>query len=171
MRHMMHGLVLTTALAGAAAAQEATAGDLTIEAPFALATLPNQPVGGGYMTIANGGAAEDRLVAVATPAAGRTEIHEMAMDGDVMRMRPLDDGLPIPAGGTVTLEPGGAHVMFMELAGPLAEGDEIDVTLTFEGAGEVTVTMPVVARGAAGHGSEHGSGHGSGHGTAEGGGQ
>ncbi|SES35446.1 hypothetical protein SAMN04490244_1123 [Tranquillimonas rosea] len=141
--------------------ETATLGDLEIAAPFARATLPNQPVAGGFLTITNTGATDDTLVAASSPAAGRTEVHEMTMDGDVMRMRELADGLPVPAGETVTLEPGGYHVMFVDLAGPLSEGDATEVTLTFEDAGAVTLTMPVMARDATGpeHGvhSDHGS--------------
>lgn len=134
-----------------------TLGDLEISAPFARATLPNQPVAGGFMTLTNTGETDDTLIAARSAAAGRMEVHEMAMDGDVMRMRELEDGLPIPAGETVTLKPGGYHVMFMDLAGPLSEGGSAEVTLTFEKAGEVTVIMPVVARDAGGAAHEHGS--------------
>jgi copper(I)-binding protein len=70
---------------------------------------------------------------------------EMAMDGDVMKMRELPDGLVIPAGETVNLKPGGYHVMFMDITGPLAEGETIKVRLTFEIAGEVDIYMPVGA--------------------------
>lgn len=120
-------------------------GDLVITAPFARATLPNAPVAGGFLTIANDGAQDDRLVAAASAIAGRVEIHEMAMAGDVMRMRELADGLPLPAGETVTLAPGGYHVMFMDLAGPLVEGEALEVTLTFERAGTITVPLAVGA--------------------------
>ncbi len=133
--------------------ETATLGDLTIEAPFAFATLPNQPVAGGFMAITNAGDAPDTLIAASSPAAGRMEIHEMAMDGDVMRMREIEGGLVIPAGETVKLEPGGFHVMFMELSDPMVAGEMTDVTLTFEDAGEVTLTFPVVKRPmGAGHG-------------------
>ena len=133
---------------GPAPAEELTAGDLTISAPFARATLPNQPVGGGYLTIANAGPA-DRLRAAASPAAGTVEIHAMAIEGEVMRMRELADGLPIPPGETVTLEPGGYHLMFRDLAQPFVEGETVEVTLTFDAAGEVAVTLPILAPNAA----------------------
>ena len=141
---------------GSAPQAGVTLGDLEIASPFVRATLPNQPVAGGFLTVTNSGAVDDRLIAARSPAAGRVELHEMAMDGDVMRMRALEDGLAVPAGATVTLRPGGDHIMFMDLAGPLAEGDAAEVTLTFEHAGEVTLTMPVMGRDAApahgGHG-------------------
>lgn len=118
-------------------------GDIVIEAAYSRATLPNQPVGGGFMTVTNKGAEDDVLVAVSTPVAGRGEIHEMAMFGDVMKMREMVDGLPVQAGETVTLEPGGYHLMFMDLAGPFVEGEMVEVTLTFEKAGEVVVPFTV----------------------------
>jgi len=121
----------------------ATLGDLAITGAFSRATLPNAPVGGAYLNITNNGAADDRLVSVSSPAAGVSQIHEMKMDGDVMKMNALPDGLVIPAGQTVKLEPGGYHLMLMELTGPLVEGQSITVTLTFEKAGAVDVQVPV----------------------------
>lgn len=120
-----------------------TVGDLEIAGAFSRATLPNAPVGGGYLTITNKGDADDRLIAVSTPVAGTSQIHEMKMEGDVMRMKELPDGLVIPAGETVKLEPGGYHLMFMELKAPLVEGQSFVVTLTFEQAGTVEVEVEV----------------------------
>lgn len=130
-------------------------GELEISSPFAFATMPNAPVAGGFMTITNSGSGDDRLIGAASDAAGRMEIHEMTMDGDVMKMRELEDGLTVPAGQTATLQPGGYHVMFMDLSGPFTEGQSITVTLTFENSGDVEIVMPVVARvvrGGHGHG-------------------
>lgn len=134
-----------------------TIGDLQVSTPFAFATMPNAPVAGGFMTLTNTGTGDDRLVKVTSDAAARMEIHEMVMDGDVMKMRELEGGLPLPAGETIALQPGGYHVMFMDLAGPLAEGDTVAVTLTFESAGDVEIVMPVMPRMARGG---HGQGHG-----------
>jgi copper(I)-binding protein len=120
-----------------------TVGDLEITGAFTRATLPNAPVGGGYLTITNNGAADDRLVSVSTPLAGTSQIHEMKMEGDVMKMNELPDGLAIPAGESVSLAPGGYHLMFMGLTGPFVEGQSIAVTLTFEKAGTVEVQLPV----------------------------
>jgi periplasmic copper chaperone A len=153
--HAAHG--------GAASGPSWGVGAIGIAHPFARATLPNSPVGGGFMSIGNAGDEDDRLVAVASPAAGRVEIHEMAMEGDVMRMRELEDGLPVPAGETVVLEPGGHHIMFMDLREPLVEGENVDVTLSFENAGEVTVPLaigPTDAGAGTGHGAmDHGQMH------------
>lgn len=136
-----------------------TLGDLEISNGFSRATLPNAPVGGGYITITNKGAEADRLVSVASSVAGVVQIHQMKMDGDVMKMNELPDGVEIPAGGTVALEPGGLHIMFMKLTGPLVEGTKIPVTLTFEKAGSVDVELSVggpAAKGAAEDHSMHG---------------
>lgn len=128
----------------------ATAGSLSLTDGFAFATLPNQPVAGGFMTIANTGDADDRLVAVSSDIADVMQIHTMAMDGDVMVMRELPDGLPLPAGETVVLQPGGFHIMFMQLNGPLVEGETVPVTLTFESGAEVAVDLPIRKKMAAG---------------------
>lgn len=119
------------------------AGDLTVTNPFARATPPRAPVAGGFLTVANHGAEDDRLVSVSAPFSDRAEIHEMAMEGDTMKMRQLPDGLPIPAGQTVELKPGGYHLMFMDLKAPLVEGDVAEITLTFEKAGELVVPLAV----------------------------
>ena len=120
-----------------------TAGDLEITGAFTRATLPNAPVAGGYLTISNTGTTDDRLVSASTPAAGMSQIHEMKMEGDVMKMNELPEGLVLPAGGSVSLAPGGYHLMFMDLTGPLVEGGSITVTLTFEKAGTVDVEIPI----------------------------
>ena len=126
-------------------AMEVVAGDLTLTGAFTRATLPNAPVAGGYVDITNNGVTDDRLISAVSEIAAVTQIHEMSMDGDVMRMRELPMGLLIPAGETEHLKPGGYHVMFMDLTGPLLEGETITVRLNFEVAGEVDVAMPVGA--------------------------
>jgi len=131
-------------------------GPLNISAPFARATLPNAPVGGGFFTIENTGTQADRLISAASSVAGATQVHSMAMEGDVMKMGQLTEGLEIPAGETVVLAPGGAHVMFMGLNQAFVEGETVTVTLTFEKAGSVDLVLPVLATaagGAAGHGA------------------
>lgn len=120
-------------------------GPLNISLPFARATLPNAPVGGGFMTIENFGEEADRLLLVSSDVANETQIHEMAMEGDVMKMRQLVDGLEIPAGETVVLAPGSFHIMFLGLKQAFVEGETIPVTLTFEKAGPVEIMLPVEA--------------------------
>lgn len=119
-------------------------GPVNISLPFARATLPNAPVGGGFMTIENTGTEADRLISVTSDVAAKSEIHEMSMDGQVMKMRALPDGLEIPAGETVTLSPGGFHLMFMGLKGKFVEGQTVNVMLTFEKAGTVELALPVL---------------------------
>lgn len=119
-------------------------GPINISQPLSRATLPNAPVGGGFMTIENTGAEADRLVSITSPASPDVQIHEMAMQGDVMKMRKLADGLEIGAGETVTLAPGGLHLMFMGITQRFVEGETVPVTLTFEKAGTVELELPVL---------------------------
>ena len=100
-------------------------------------------MGGGFLTLTNKGAA-DRLLSVATPAAEAVEIHVMAMEGDVMKMRQLD-ALALAPGQTVELKPGGYHLMLMGLKAPLQVGDQFPLTLKFEKGGEKVVTVRVEA--------------------------
>ncbi|MCJ8139846.1 copper chaperone PCu(A)C [Falsirhodobacter halotolerans] len=130
------------------------AGDLLIGEVFARATLPGAPVGGGYLTIRNTGTTDDVLLAAGLDVAQTSSLHKMEMTDGIMRMAPLDGGLPIPAGGTVDLQPSGNHIMFERLTGPLVEGETLPLTLTFRDAGTVTVPMTVRAINAGG-----GSGH------------
>ena len=130
----------------ASLAQSFATSPITIERPWARASAPGQTVGGGFMTILHQGATEDRLVSATTPIAREVQIHTMNMDGGVMRMRPVEGGLTIPAGGRVVLQPGGLHLMFMELSAPLAAGSTFPVTLRFANAGDIKVEFNVEAR-------------------------
>ncbi|MFC5584339.1 copper chaperone PCu(A)C [Nitratireductor kimnyeongensis] len=116
-------------------------GDLKISHARVRAMLPGQPSGGGYMTIENTGAVDDTLVSLTSTRAGKVEVHTMEMNNDVMVMRPVKDGLTIPAGETVTLEPGGLHVMFMQVERGFQEGEAIPLTLGFEKAGTVDMEL------------------------------
>ena len=116
------------------------------EQPWARATAPQQKVGGAYVTLTS--PADDRLVGVSSPVAGRAEVHEMRMDGNVMRMRELTDGLPLPAGKAVALAPGGYHIMLMELKQPLVAGQVIPVQLRFQTAPPVDLQVRVAPVGA-----------------------
>lgn len=142
-------------MGGAAFAHDYKIGELEILHPHARATPPNAPVSGGYMTIRNGGAAADRLIGGAADFAGKIEIHEMVMDGDVMRMREIEGGLEIPAGGEVVLKPGGYHVMFMRLKEQMKPGERRKVTLKFRDAGAIDVDFSVEEI-KPGHGMDHG---------------
>lgn len=127
--------------------QAVTVGDLELTAGFTRAMLPGQPVGGGFVTITNTGHHDDVLVSAESPTSGRVELHEMAMENNVMKMRPLKDGIPLPAGQTVELKPGGLHLMFMEVKEPFVEGASVPVTFTFKNSGSIEVTLPVAPAG------------------------
>ncbi|QAU46811.1 copper chaperone PCu(A)C [Bradyrhizobium guangzhouense] len=129
-------------------ADEVKAGDLVISQAWSRATPGGAKVAGGFLTIENKGTAPDKLIAVSAEISGKAEIHEMAMDNGVMKMRPLDKGLVIDAGKTVKLAPGGNHLMLQQLKGPFKEGDKVPVTLEFEKAGKVTVSLDVQGVGA-----------------------
>ncbi|MBX9752631.1 MAG: copper chaperone PCu(A)C [Roseococcus sp.] len=151
-------LILTTALlplAMPAHAQQAATelGALRIVNPWTRAAGQGMQ-GGGFLTIRNTGATPDRLVGASSPAAGRLELHTHIRDGDVMRMRPVND-IPVPANGEVTLQPGGLHLMLIGLTQPMNVGQSIPVTLRFEGAGEVTIQLAVQAAGARQSGHRH----------------
>ena len=120
-------------------------GDIAISGGFAKAMLPGQPVGGGYLTIHNGGSAADRLVSVTSAAAGKVELHEMTMENNVMKMRELKDGIAVAAGATVTLAPNGLHLMFRQVKTPFKKGETVAITLTFEKAGTVDLMLPVLS--------------------------
>lgn len=145
---------------GAHAAQPAAAvtiGALELSGPFTRATLPGAKVGGGFMTILNTGETDDLLVSAVSPAAKDVQIHEMKMEGEVMQMRELADGLVIPAGSTVTLQPGGLHIMFMGITAPFVKGTTVPLTLTFEKAGSVDLQLAVEAVGADAPAHDHGT--------------
>ncbi|MBO6676882.1 MAG: copper chaperone PCu(A)C [Rhizobiales bacterium] len=135
-------------------------GDLELSNLRVIETPPNARNAGGFLTIMNMGDSDDRLVAAFSPAAERVELHTMTMDGDVMRMRELEDGIALPAGEMVELAPGGLHVMFIGLTGPFVAGETVAVTLTFESGASQDLTLPVIERAMemnhGGHGT-HGS--------------
>ena len=124
---------------GAAVAQVAK-----VEAAWARPTVAGQSAGGGYLKIA-GGATADRLLSATAPVAKQTELHTMSMDGDVMRMRPIE-AVPVPARQMVELKPGGMHLMLVGLAKPLAAGSTFPLTLRFEKAGDITVQVKVATQ-------------------------
>lgn len=139
-------VAILTALSGKVRAgdqEPVKVGDIEISRGWVRAMLPAQKVGGGYLAIVNNGAAGDRLVSAASPAAKKVEIHSMEVVNDVMTMRPVEGGLEIAPGATVELKPGGLHLMFMAVAEPFADGASVPVTLEFEKAGKVEIDLPV----------------------------
>jgi hypothetical protein len=142
-------LLVAAVLAMAVPAADARAGDLAIEVPWARATPPGATVGAGYMVIRDTGKAGDRLVGAATPVAAMVQVHEVESVGGEMRMRERP-AVEIPPGGSVRLEPGGLHLMLVDLARPLVAGERVPLTLVFEKAGRVTVELAVAPPGAPG---------------------
>jgi hypothetical protein len=131
-----------------AAATTYRLGALVVEAPWTRATPGGAKVAGGFLRITNSGSAPDRLVGGAFAASARVEVHEMAIADGVMKMRELKLGLEIKPGETVELKPGGYHVMFMDLARQLKEGETVAGTLVFEKAGRIDVMFRVAPIGA-----------------------
>lgn len=130
------------------------------EQAWARATAPQQKVGGAYVTLIS--PADDQLVGVSTPIAGRAEVHEMRMDGNVMRMREVEGGLALPAGKVVALAPGGYHIMLMDLKQPLVAGQVIPMQLRFRSAPPLDLQVKVAPVGASappGAGASAPSGH------------
>jgi copper(I)-binding protein len=139
---------IAASLVSPAQAAEVTAGTLKISAPWARATPKGASVGGGYMTITNTGTVSDRLIGGASNISERFEVHEMSMDGGVMRMRDMAKGIEIKPGQSVEFKPGGYHVMFMGLKEQLMQGKHFKATLQFEKAGKVDVDFDIQGVGA-----------------------
>ena len=129
-------------LAGAAGA--AHAGDIALEHPWSRATPAGAPVAAGYVTLKNSGAAADKLVSATADVAGKVEVHEMAMDNGVMKMRQIP-GIEIPAGQTLALKPGSYHVMLLDLKQQVKDGDTVPITLEFVGLDNKKHTMEIKA--------------------------
>jgi copper(I)-binding protein len=135
-------------LGGSATAEDARIGALEIVHPWTRATPKGASNGAAYATIKNTGSTPDRLVGGTVTGAARVEVHEMTMDGNVMRMRELKGGLEIKPGEAATLKPGGIHLMLLDLKAPLQRGKPVKGTLVFERAGTVEVQYDVEAVGA-----------------------
>lgn len=135
--------------ARASAASDYDLGAIHISQPWARATPKGATAGAGYMTITNKGATPDKIICISDDASTQCQIHTMTMEGGVMKMRPVEGGLEIKPGESVTLKPGGDHVMFRDLKQPLVQGQSVKATLKFERAGTVDVDYPVLAIGAA----------------------
>ncbi|KRC18336.1 copper chaperone PCu(A)C [Acidovorax sp. Root217] len=137
------GLTLCALLAAPALAQVS---DVKVEGAWARASVPGQKGTGAFMKLTAPQGA--RLVSASSPAAGVTEVHEMKVDGDVMRMRAVPV-LDLPAGKAVELKPGGFHVMLLDLKAPLAKDSTVPLTLTFKDAkgveSKLELTVPVAA--------------------------
>ncbi len=138
-----HGIVIQAAETAGVQAQQ----------PWARATAPGQTVGAAYVTLTS--PAADRLVGGSSTVASSVQVHEMSMDNGIMRMRPLKNGLVLPAGQPTPLEPGGYHLMLMGLKTPLVAGQTFPLQLRFEHAPPMTVEVKVAPIGARGPDTDH----------------
>jgi len=136
--------LVTVVLLASAASLPAWAAQISVTDAWVRATMPGQPVGGAYMQIRSD--ADARLIGVSSSVVPRVEVHEMTMDGDMMRMREVK-AVELPKGKTVSLEPGGFHIMLMNLNKPIVVGDSIPLTLVIESDGKrQTVEVKAEAR-------------------------
>jgi len=147
------GLLLAAlVVASVAAGCSSGSASILVADPWVRASSAMASAGAAYMTIENSGSAADALIGASSPAATTVEVHEtVAMgspapdassDGGMMGMQPVKR-LEIPAGGSVELKPGSYHIMLIGLKQDLKVGDSIEITLTFEKVGEITVTAAV----------------------------
>jgi hypothetical protein len=142
-RKILMALATCVAAAAAAMANDFKAGAITIDDPWARASIGDAPNTAAYMKIENSGDAPDRLVAVKSDKAQHLMLHESRMEGDVMKMVHLDGGIEIPAHGSAELKPLGLHVMVMGLEAPLKDGETLPLTLVFEKQGDVAIEAKV----------------------------
>jgi hypothetical protein len=126
-----------------AQADPSQATGLELSAPFAYPFKSGEPVGVTYLNITNHGPKDDRLVSAHTVVAARVETHETVEEDGVVRMLHRKDGFALPTGTSLTMEPGGHHLMLMELKADLVEGHPYELTLEFEKAGTMTIQVPV----------------------------
>jgi len=154
------GIALAWAQLPATPAQAAdyTIGEIHISQPWARATPKGASSGAAYLTLTNNGTMPDRLSCVSSNASAECQIHSMTMDNGVMKMRPVEGGLEIKPGETVTLKPAGFHIMLVDLKHPLEQGHDVEAKLKFEHAGTVDVEFPIAAIGAPAPGAGAGGG-------------
>lgn len=145
--------VMALALASCSGSKSAPA-DIQVSDAWARATVAGQPGAAVYLTIVNHGQGDDRLVGASTPAATSATLHSNSSEGGVMRMRPIEDGIAVPGGATVKLQPSGNHAMLAGLSAPLAKGSSFPLTLDFERSGQRQVSVEVRDPSAASGGME-----------------
>jgi hypothetical protein len=169
LRSTSGGIAATVGLFGAAlllaqfsispaAAADYDVGSMHISQPWARATPKGADDGAGYMTITNKGSMPDRVSCVSADVSKQCQIHSMTMESGVMKMRPVENGLEIKPGETVTLKPGSYHMMFVDLKHPLEQGKSVEAELKFDQAGTVKVEYPIAAIGAPAPGAAAGGG-------------
>ena len=139
----------------------AQSSSIQVANPWAPATPSGAKTGAVYMTIDNKLSIADRLTGLSSEVAKKLQIHETKTDKGITKMREISGGLPVPVGGSVVLKPGGYHVMLIDLNKPLKAGETFPLTLVFEKAGNISITVPVQSLGATGatHDGMPGMGH------------
>ncbi|HEU5134516.1 MAG TPA: copper chaperone PCu(A)C [Steroidobacteraceae bacterium] len=141
-------LLAASALAVAVHAHHYSIGNLVIGHPWSRPTASGMPTGVAYLSITNHGPLEDTLLAAHTPAAARVEFHRTKFEAGMARMRPAG-ALVVGPNSTLTAEPGGLHLMLVELKSPLVAGSLVPLVLQFKAAGEITVHVKVEEQGSA----------------------
>lgn len=140
---LLVSVVALAAVGSAIPAQANQSESLFVHHAWSRETAAGQSVGGGFMTIANRAAVADRLMSGSSPVAAEVQLHTMTIDGGVMRMRQVQDGIAVPAKGMLALKPGSYHIMFTGLKRQLRQGERFPLTLRFQRAGSVTVQVSV----------------------------
>ena len=144
LRHLL-ALLAASVLAAAAHAHEFSVDNLVIGHPWSRPTSSGMPTGVAYLSITNNGLRDDTLIAARTPAAARVEFHRSTLADGMARMRPTG-AVVLPPGVTIHAEPGGLHLMLVDLKAPLVAGALVPLVLTFRSAGDVTVQLEVESR-------------------------
>jgi periplasmic copper chaperone A len=157
MRLLLH-LITTALLIAATSFAFAQDASIQIEQPWSRATPAGASTGAVYLTVTNKSHDADRLLGASSDVADKSQIHEMKVVNGIMEMREVSGGLRVPAGGSIELKPGSYHVMLIGLKKPFKAGETIPLTLDFEKAGKISITVPIRAMGA-GHDDMPGMGH------------
>jgi copper(I)-binding protein len=142
--------LLVSSLAAAAHAHQYSVGSLVISDPWSRPTTSGMPIGVAYLSITNNGPGQDTLIAASTPAAAHIEFHRTSLEGGMARMRPVGV-VVVASNSTVTAEPGGLHLMLVDLKSPLVAGTSIPLVLEFKSAGAITVQLRVEPPGPPSH--------------------
>jgi copper(I)-binding protein len=148
MLHRALALVAAAVLVAPAVGHQFELGALVIHQPWSRSTAEGMPMGVAYLSITNNGKVADALLAASSPVATRVEIHQTTIIDGVARMRPLAE-VGIAAGATVKIEPGGIHLMLVDLRTPLTAGKTVPLTLDFRVAGRITVDLKIESAGTA----------------------
>lgn len=144
MKHLLLSAIIVFGANATQACETAKVGDLTVEHAWSKATIGADRPAVFYVEIANGGATDDALINIETPAAAMPMLHETVITDGVASM-PHATSVPVPAGQAIQLAPGGYHGMLMGLSAALKEGDRFPVTMAFEKAGKVTINVEVLS--------------------------